>query len=134
MLAGPASPPPQPPTSVEAQTIAMVILIAVRGSPLRPHSLADAFMAVHHEGATKGGTLVVPPPFRPATTSALVVVPATSTNLPLVVDILSPSVAASITTPVVSPPDAGGYVTVGGVVLEGRRPPSFSLLVGDRGG
>ena len=51
MLAGPASPPPQPPTSVEAQTMAMVIPIAVRGSPLRPHSLADAFMAVHYKGA-----------------------------------------------------------------------------------
>ena len=63
MLAGPGSPPPQPPTSVEAQTMAMVMPIAIRGSPLRPHSLGDAFMGVHHEGATKGGTLVVPPHF-----------------------------------------------------------------------
>ena len=50
ILARPASPPPQLSTSVEAPTMAMVMPIAVRGSPLRPHSLANAFMAVHHGG------------------------------------------------------------------------------------
>ena len=127
MLAGPASPQPQPSTSMEAPTMAMVMPIAVRGSPLRPHSLVDAFMAIHHGGPTRGGTLVVPPSFGPATTSALAVVQATSTNLPLVVDILSSSVAASIATPVASPPDARVSIPVGGVVLEGIPPPSFSL-------
>ena len=81
-------------------------------------------------GATWGGTLVVPPSFRPVTTSALAVVQATSTNLPLVVDILSPSVASSIATPVASPPDARMFVLVGGVVLEGIPSLSFSIQLG----
>ena len=122
MLAGPASSPPQPSTSV-------VMSIAIMGSPLRPYSLADAFMVVHHRRVTTGGTLVVPPLFRPATTSALAIVHATSTNLPLVVDILSPSVATSIATPLASSADARGFA-VGGVVLEGIPPPSFSLQLG----
>ena len=63
MLVGPAFPPPQPSASVEAPTMAMVMPITVRRSPLRPHSLADVFMAIHHGGATRGGTLVVPPRF-----------------------------------------------------------------------
>ena len=63
MLVGPASSPPQPLTLVDAPTMAVVMPIAVRGSPLRPYSLTDAFMAVHHEGVTRGGTLVVPPHF-----------------------------------------------------------------------
>ena len=130
MSAGFASPPPQPLTSVEAPTMAIVMPIAVRGSPLRPHSLVDVFMVVHYERATRGGTFVVPPPFRPATTSTLAVVQAASTNLPLVIDILSPSVAASIATPVASPPDARVSVPVGGADLEGIPPPSFSLQLG----
>ena len=62
ILAGPASPPPQPSTSVEAPTMAIVMPIAVRGSPLRPHSLVDAFMAVHHGEATRRGNLGGAPP------------------------------------------------------------------------
>ena len=79
-----------------------------------------------------GGNLGGAPLFRPATTSALAIVQATLTNLPLVVDILSPSVAASIATPVASSADARGF-PVGGVVLEGIPPPSFSLQFGEQG-
>ena len=89
ILARPTSPQPQPSTSVEAPTMAIVMPIAVRGSFLRPNSLANAFMVVYHGEATRRGTLVVPPPFRPATMSALAVVHAASTNAPLVVDNLS---------------------------------------------
>ena len=110
--------------------MAMVMPIAIRGSPLRPHSLADAFMAVHHRRVSTGGTLVVPSLFRPATTSALAVVHATSTNPSLVVDILSPSVAASIATPVASPADARPWFPIGGVVLKGIPPLLFSLQLG----
>ena len=63
MLVGPTSPPPHPSTSLDAPTMATVMPIAIRGSLLRPHSLTDAFMVVHHGGATKGGPLVVPPCF-----------------------------------------------------------------------
>ena len=62
--------------------------------------------------------------------SALAVVQAASTNALMVVDILSTSVAASIATPVASPLDARVSVPVGGVVLEGIPPPSFSLQLG----
>ena len=130
MLVGPTSPPPQSSTSMEAPTMAIMMPIAVRGSPLQPYSLADAFMAVHHGEATRRGTLVVPPSFQPATTSALAVVQAASTNLPLVVDILSPSIVASIATSVTSPPDARMSIPVGGALLEGIPPPSFSLQLG----
>ena len=126
MVVGPASPPTQPSTSVEAQTMAMVMPITVRGSPLQPHSLANAFMAIHHGRATRGETLVVPPPFRPATMSALAVVQAASTNPPLVVDILSSSVAISIATPIASLSDARVSVPIGGAMLEGI-PPLHSL-------
>ena len=129
MLAGPASPPPQLSTSVEAHTMGMVMHIKVKGSPLRPHSLVDAFMAIHHEGPTRERTLVVAPLFGPATTSALAVVQAATTNLPLVVDILSSSIVANIATPVASPPDARVHVPIGGVVLEGIPPPSFFLYL-----
>ena len=54
MLVGPTSSPPQLSTSVEASTMAIAMPMAVRGSPLRPHSLVDAFMAVHHGGGNKG--------------------------------------------------------------------------------
>ena len=127
MLAGPASPSSPRTSLADAPTMAIVMPIAVRGSPLRPHSLVDAFMAVHHQGAITGGTLVVPPRFRPATTNALAVVQAPSTELPLVVDIISPSVVASIATPVASTPDARVSVPVGGTLIEGISPPSFSL-------
>ena len=62
MLVGPAFPPPQPLKSVEAPTMAIVMLIAVRRSPLPPHSLADVFMAVHHREGNKGGNLGSAPP------------------------------------------------------------------------
>ena len=127
ILARPASPPPQPSTLVEAPTMAIVMPITVRGSPLRPHSLVDAFMAVHHGEATRRG-----PPFRPGTTSALAVVQAASTNAPLVVDILSTSVAASIVMPITSPLDARVSIPGGGVVLEGI-PPLHSLSSWGRG-
>ena len=84
-------------------------------------------MAVHHRGAIRERTLVVPPPFWPPTTSTLAVVQAASTNLPLVLDILSPSIATSVAMPVASPPDARVFVPVDGVVLQGIPPPSFSL-------
>ena len=132
MLVGPTSPPPQPSTSMEAPMMAIMMPIAVRGSPLRPHSLADAFMAVQHGGATRRGTLVVAPPFQPATTSALAVVQVPSTNLPLVIDILSPSIVASIATSVASPPDARMSIPIGGALLEGIPPPSFSLQLKTR--
>ena len=130
MLVGPASPPPQPSTSAEAPTMAIEMPIVVRGSSLRPYSLADAFMAVHHGRATRGGTLVVPPPLWPATTSALAVVQTTLTNPPLVVDILSPLVVASIAMPVAFPPDARVSVPLGGIVPKSTPPPSFSLQLG----
>ena len=63
MLVGPAYPPPHPSTSLDAPTMATVMPIAIRGSSLRPHSLIDVFMVVHHGGATRGGPLVVPPYF-----------------------------------------------------------------------
>ena len=112
--------------------MAIMMPIAVRGSPLEPYSLADAFMAVHHGEVTRRGTLVVPPSFQPATTSALAVVQAASTNLPLVVDILSPSIVASIATSVTSPPDARMSIPVGGALLEGI-PPLHSLSSWERG-
>ena len=131
MLAGLVSPLPPPTSLGNAPTMAIVMPTAVRRNPLRPHSLSDAFMAVYHGRPIRRGTLVVPPPpFRPATTSALAVVQAASTNAPLVVDILSTSVAASIATPVTSPLDARVSVPVGGVVLEGIPPPSFSFQLG----
>ena len=84
-------------------------------------------MVVHYGEAVRRGTLVVPPPFWLATTSTLAVVQAASTNTPLVVDILSTLVAASIATPITSPLDARVFVPGGGIVLEGIPPPSFSF-------
>ena len=71
------------------------------------------------------------PPVSASYNKHIVVVQAASTNLLLIVDILSPSVAASIATLVVSPLDARGFVPVGSTVLEGDiLPPSFSLQLG----
>ena len=85
---------------------------------------------------------MVPLQFRPATTRALAVVQAASTNLPLVVDILSPLVVdilsplvvAGITTSVASPPYARVSVPLGGAILEGISPPLFSLQLETRVG
>ena len=132
ILAGPASPLPQPSTSVEASTMAIVMPIAVRGSPLRP-TLSSMCLWPFTTGRQQGEEpWWCPPPFRPATTSALAVVQAASTNAPLVVDILSMSVATSIATPVTSPLDARVSVPGGGVVLEGI-PPLHSLSSWGRG-
>ena len=127
ILVGPVSLPPPSTSSVDAPTMVIMMPIAVRGNPLRPHSFSDAFMAVHHGRATKEKTSVVPPLFWPTTTSALAVVQAASTSLLLAVDILSPLIATSIATPVASTPDVRVSVPIGGALIEGILPPSFSL-------
>ena len=136
MLVGLTSPPPHPSTSVNAPMMAIVMPMAIRGSPLRPHSLANVFTAIHHGGGRLGGNLGGAPLFRPATINTLVVVHAASTNLLVVDDILSPLVVASIATPVASPPiarvsvlvgNARVSVLVGNALLEGILPPSFFL-------
>ena len=55
--------PSHPSTSVDASMMAIVMPIAVKESPLRPHFCSDAFMAVHHPGgATRGEPWWCPPP------------------------------------------------------------------------
>ena len=78
----------------------------------------------------EGGNLGGAPLFWPTTTSALAVVQAVSTSLSLAANILSPLVATSIATPVASTPDARVSVPVGGALIEGISPPSFSLQLG----